>query len=119
MNEQILDKILIEVLDVKEQLKDKPCREEIDKRFDEIDKRFGSLDDQVDSLAIKVVSIEEKLETYATRDEMNEKFDLVLNNIDRFVKLCETLDTELSFLRHKYSRLEERLELVERKLQLV
>jgi len=49
---------------------------------------------------------------------MNEKFDLVLNNIDRFVKLHETLDQELSALRSKYSRLEERLVVVEQKLQL-
>ena len=77
------------------------------------------MDDQVlDKILVKVVGIEEKLKDVPTRDEMNEKFGLVLNNIDRFVKLHETLDTELAALRHKYSRLEERLVVVEQKLQV-
>ena len=75
--EQVLDKILIEVLDIKEKLGDKPDKNYVD-----------------------------------------EKFDNVLGSVDRFVKLHETLDQELTSLRHKYSRLEERLENVERKLQM-
>lgn len=75
--EQILDKILVEVLDIKEQLGNKPSRE-----------------------------------------EMDQKFDIALNNIDRFVKLHETLDHELSSLRSKYGRLEDRLIAIERKLQV-
>ncbi|KKQ27419.1 MAG: hypothetical protein US42_C0009G0009 [Candidatus Magasanikbacteria bacterium GW2011_GWC2_37_14] len=73
----------------------------------------------LDKILTKVINIEEKLDTFVTKDEMNEKFNLVLNNIDRFVKLHETLDQELSSLRSKYGRLEERLIIVERKLQLV
>ncbi|MFH0857426.1 MAG: hypothetical protein V1848_01630 [Candidatus Magasanikbacteria bacterium] len=76
--EQILDKILVEVLDIKGQLKDKPSMEYVD-----------------------------------------EKFDVVLNSVDRFVKLHETLDIELAALRNKYNRLEERLVIIEEKLQVV
>lgn len=75
---QILDKILVEVLDIKEQLKNKP-----------------------------------------DTDDVNEKFNTVLNSVDRFVKLHETLDQELSALRNKYSRLEERLMIVEQKIGVI
>jgi len=77
------------------------------------------MDDQIlNQILTKVISIEDRLDTFVTKDEMNEKFDLVLNNIDRFVKLHETLDQELSALRSKYGRLEERLLVVEQKLQI-
>lgn len=72
----------------------------------------------LDKILVKVVGIEEKLKDFPTREEVDEKFNTILNTVDRFVKLHETLDQELSALRNKYSRLEERLEAVERKLQL-
>ena len=40
----------------------------------------------------------------------------VIEHVDRFAKLHETLDQELVMLRSKYNRLEERLDLVEAKL---
>ena len=105
MNDQVLDKILTKL-------------DNVDNKVDGLILRLDNVGNQIDSIAIKVVDIEEKLNTFATKDEMNEKFDLVLGNIDRFVRLHETLDQELASLRHKHSRLEERLEIVERKLQL-
>lgn len=73
----------------------------------------------LDKILIKVINIEEKMGAFATRNEMNEKFGLVLNNIDRFVKLHETLDQELVMLRNKYNRLEERIVVLEQKMQTV
>lgn len=72
----------------------------------------------LDTILVKVINIEEKIGTFATRDEMNEKFGLVLNNIDRFVKLHETLDQELVMLRNKYNRLEERVVVLEQKMAI-
>jgi len=73
---------------------------------------------QIDSVAVEVLNIKEELGNKPNREEVDEKFGTVLNNVDRFVKLHETLDQELAALRNKYSRLEERLNLVERKLQI-
>ncbi len=72
----------------------------------------------LDKILEKVIEIEEQLKEKPSRVELDEKFDVVLGGVDRFVKLHETLDQELSALRSKYSRLEERLIAVERKLQL-
>ncbi|MFZ2190551.1 MAG: hypothetical protein WA057_00520 [Candidatus Magasanikiibacteriota bacterium] len=74
--------------------------------------------DESDKILTKVVGIEEQIKNVPTRDEMNEKFSEVIGEVDSFVKLHETLDQELSALRSKYSRLEERLLVVERKLQI-
>ncbi|HLD21232.1 MAG TPA: hypothetical protein VJB64_04005 [Patescibacteria group bacterium] len=48
-------------------------------------------------------------ETGATKTE-------IVEHVDRFAKLHETLDQELVMLRSKYNRLEERLEIVETRL---
>ena len=76
-------------------------------------------DEILNKILSKVVGMDEQLKNVPTKDEMNEKFNTVLNSVDRFVKLHETLDQELSFMRNKYSRLEERLEIIEQKLQTV
>ena len=63
-------------------------------------------------------------ENMVVRDEIEQIVDekvtnsgnRILESVDRFAKLHETLDQELVMLRSKYSRLEERLEVVEQKV---
>ena len=73
---------------------------------------------KVDAL---IVDVEFVKENAITRDSFEEKLTEVkseiLGDVDGFIKLHETLDQELSALRSKYSRLEERLTIVEQKLQ--
>lgn len=75
-------------------------------------------DQILDQILVEVLDIKDQLKDVPTRAEMDEKFNMVLGGVDRFVKLHETLDQELSALRNKYTRLEERLQVVERKLQV-
>jgi len=80
--------------------------------------KIDNLEGQIDVVAIKVVGMEERMDTFATKDDLLQIKDEILGKVDRFVKLHETLDTELSALRSKSGRLEERLIVVEHKLQL-
>jgi hypothetical protein len=72
----------------------------------------------LDKILVKVINIEEKMDTFANKEDLIQTKSEILGEVDRFVKLHETLDTELSALRNKYSRLEERLQVVEQKLQI-
>ncbi len=63
----------------------------------------------------KLVDIEEKI---VTKNEFQEFKVTLYGHIDGFVKLHETLDVELVALRGKYERLEERIEMIERKMAL-
>jgi len=71
-----------------------------------------------DKILVKVIGIEEQLKNVTTKDDLTETKSEILDEVDGFVKLHETLDQELSALRNKYSRLEERLVIVEQKLQI-
>lgn len=72
----------------------------------------------LDKVLIKLINIEEKLENFVTKDDLLQSENRVLGDVDRFIKLHETLDQELASLRNKYSRLEDRLVVLERKLQV-
>ncbi len=48
--------------------------------------------------------------------KVDERFNDIMNHVDAFTKLHETLDQEMVSLRGKYDRLEERLVRVEQKL---
>lgn len=61
----------------------------------------------------KVVDIEEKMMTKHDAGEMENR---MLDHIDGFIKLHQTLDIELVALRSKYDRLELRLNRVEEKV---
>ena len=50
------------------------------------------------------------------REETGTTKTEIVEHVDRFAKLHETLDQELVMLRSKYNRLEERLEIVETRL---
>lgn len=71
-----------------------------------------------DKILIEVLDIKEQLKNTSTKDDLMEAKSEILGDVDGFIKLHETLDLALSALRSKYSRLEERLIVVERKLQL-
>jgi len=75
-------------------------------------------DNILDKILSKVVSIEEELKNKPSREELLAVKSEILGEVDSFVKLHETLDQELSALRNKYPRLEERLVVVEQKLAL-
>lgn len=42
----------------------------------------------LDKILIKVINIEEKMGAFATRNEMNEKFGLVLNNLEQKMQVA-------------------------------
>lgn len=63
----------------------------------------------------KLVDIDEKI---ITKPEFQEFKGTLYSHIDGFIKLHETLDVELVALRGKYERLEERIEIIERKMAL-
>lgn len=85
------------------------------------DQTLNDILEIVNFLKDNVVS-KDDIKEFITKDYLDEKLTEVkseiLGDVDRFIKLHETLDQELSALRSKYSRLEERLVVVERKLQL-
>ncbi|NQV89501.1 MAG: hypothetical protein HQ488_04230 [Parcubacteria group bacterium] len=60
----------------------------------------------------------ETLTDYATKNDLVGFKSDIMESVDRFAKLHETLDQELVMLRSKYSRLEERLVVVEKKLEI-
>ncbi|MBT3538998.1 hypothetical protein HOF40_05070 [Candidatus Parcubacteria bacterium] len=92
--------------------------DKMDKRFDGVDERIGNIDERLDVVAIKVINIEEKLETFATKKEMNRGFDLILNKIDGFLKFYGIVDNETTALKSGYTRLDDRITVVEQKLGL-
>jgi hypothetical protein len=74
--------------------------------------------DILDFLKENMMTKDESLETFETKQEAFDSESRVLESVDRFAKLHETLDQELLMLRSKYNRLEERLEQIEYKLGL-
>jgi archaellum component FlaC len=84
---------------------------QVDKRFGQIDARFRQVDRQFGLV---------HLEFRDLRKEMNERFSVMEDRIDRlathvdgFMKLHETLDIELTVMKQQMSRIEERLKRVE------
>jgi regulator of replication initiation timing len=74
---------------------------------------MSNQDDILVKIFNKVTNLEEKM---VTKEEFEQRIGQTLQSIDRFVKLHETLDTELVSLRAKYDRLEDRLQKVEAKI---
>jgi len=66
----------------------------------------------------KFMPMKQDLERFATKDDLQLTKTDILTSVDAFVKLHQTLDQELVAMRAKYERLEERLEILERKLQI-
>jgi predicted nucleic acid-binding Zn-ribbon protein len=67
----------------------------------------------LDTILTKLLNIEEKIDDVVTKEELSIAKSEILGDVDRFVKLHETLDHELVALRHKYERLEERINKLE------
>src|SRR3990170_763947 len=89
-----------------------------DARFRQVDKRFGQIDARFRQVDKKFGLVH--LEFRDFRKEMNERFTIMEDRIDRlathvdgFMKLHETLDIELTVIKQQMSRLEERLKRVE------
>lgn len=72
------------------------------------------MQDILDKILTKVISIEDRLDSFVTKEEFSSGTSHVLNSVDRFIKLHETLDHELVALRNKYERLEERIAQLEK-----
>jgi len=70
---------------------------------------LNKMDGQINTIAVAVVGMQEQLKDMVTKDELQEAKSEILDDVDRFTKLHETLDQELSMLRSKYNRLEERV----------
>ena len=84
---------------------------QVDGRFRQIDKRFGQVDRRLELVQLDIRTV---------RKEMNERFAIVDDRIDRlathvdgFMKLHETLDIELNVMKEQMKRFEERLGRVE------
>lgn len=87
----------------------------IDGRLRGFDTRFRGLDGRIQRLDIKF-----SLEFRNLRKEMNQRFDVVEDRIDRlathvdgFMKLHETLDIEVRVMKEQMRRLEERVDHLE------
>ncbi|HOX61179.1 MAG TPA: hypothetical protein PLV72_04215 [Candidatus Magasanikbacteria bacterium] len=70
----------------------------------------------LNNILAKVVSMDSKMDSFATKEHLDERIDSVLTSTDRFVKLHETLDQKLAMLRSKYTRLEERVQSLEERI---
>ena len=70
---------------------------------------LNKMDGQINTIAVAVVGMQGQLKDMVTKDELQEAKSEILDDVDRFTKLHETLDQELSMLRSKYNRLEERV----------
>ena len=66
--------------------------------------------------AIETFTTKEDVVGFATKEDIIESKSDVIEHVDRFAKLHETLDQELVMLRSKYDRLDERLGIVEQKV---
>lgn len=63
----------------------------------------------------KVTTIEEKM---VTKDAHQESKSEIISHVDGFIKLHQTVSTELIAMRSKYERLEQRIEQLELKIGL-
>ncbi len=73
--------------------------------------------DILNKILVKVVSIESDIKgKMMTKDDGREMESRLLGHIDGFIKLHETLDTELVSLRSKYERLEGRVQRLEERV---
>ncbi|MBD3311602.1 MAG: hypothetical protein GF349_03855 [Candidatus Magasanikbacteria bacterium] len=74
---------------------------------------YSMSEEILDKILTKVVNIEDKMDNLATKEDLRVAKDEIIGDVDRFVKLHETLDHELVALRNKYDRLEERIKKLE------
>lgn len=73
----------------------------------------------LDRILTKVVGIASVIEEQmVTKDEFREFRSDIFDYVDGFVKLHQTLDTEVASLRHGYDRLDGRITRVEKKIGL-
>lgn len=80
---------------------------------------YLNMDEKIlDKILIEVLDIKDQLKNTSTKDDLTKVKSEILGEVDGFIKLHQTLDIELSSLRSKYGRLEERLVIVEQKLQI-
>lgn len=76
-------------------------------------------DELLNRIVAKLVDMDAFLrEQVATKEELKASENRMIEHIDGFIKLHETLDQELVMLRSKVGRLEDRLVKVEMKLGL-
>jgi len=89
-----------------------------DARFQQIDRRFGQVDARFRQIDARLRLA--NLEIRNLRKEMNERFAVMEDRIDRlathvngFMKLHETLDIEVRVMKEQMKRFEERLSRIE------
>ena len=76
-------------------------------------------EEKLNKILATVVYLRDKIDNeLPTKQEIGVLEDKLLTHIDSFVKLHQTLDQELVSLRHKYDRLEDRVKIVEEKLEV-
>ena len=82
--------------------------EKIDQRFEKIDQRFEKIDQRFDKIDQRFEIIETKLEEKADRDEMNEKFDSLrdemLTHIDGLAQKIDDYQTEQAMINGQLAR---------------
>lgn len=82
-------------------------------------KKKSAQNELLHRILTKVVGIASVIEEQmVTRQEFEAKISLLYNHIDGFVKLHQTLDTEVASLRHGYDRLDGRVTRVEKRIGL-
>jgi len=88
-----------------------------EKILEKILNKLNKLESTVDTIAIEVVDMKEQLKNTTTKEDLTQVKSNILGELDSFVKLHETLDQESAALKNSHSRLEERVTVVEKKLQ--
>jgi len=98
---------------------------QVDKRFGQMDTRFGQIDKRFGQIDARFRQVDRQfgivhLEFRDLRKEMNERFAVMEDRIDRlathvdgFMKLHETMDFELRVMKEQMNRFEERLKRIE------
>lgn len=59
-----------------------------------IDKRFGEVNEELSKIKIKVANLEENTKGLATKKELTEKTDKILNAVDKYAKDVKDVKTE-------------------------
>jgi len=78
------------------------------------------MEEILNKILIKVVDMDERIslmeENMVTKNELKEAKGEILGDVDNFVKLHTTVDQELTMLRNKYTRLDDKVVLLEQKM---
>ncbi len=94
--------------------------DKLSKILNKIDARIDKLSERIEQgfseNTIKFITLESKMDIFATKEDLASMENRLMTHIDGFISLHETLNQELTMLRNRCDRLEERLVKLEKHL---